>query len=108
VLSPKKELEHMFPPEEIGSKLLEHENRITRNETSLLNLKSEFKEIKDILHKSNDEQKEKLDKIDRRLMEEFFEKERTHRNNAWKLAIKIAGSLVGAGGFLYLLLDKIM
>ena len=85
-----------------------HEQRITTLEVTTANIKSEFVEIKDKIDKGNDEQSKKLETIDKRLMDEFFNKKNRNHENTWKLIIKVAGALLGAGSFIYLLLDKVI
>lgn len=84
-----------------------HEQRITALEITTANIKHEFTEIKDRIDRGNLEQSKKLETIDNRLMEEFFKKKNINHENAWKLIIKVAGALVGAGSFIYLLIEKI-
>ncbi|MDY0394805.1 hypothetical protein ACFSMW_06550 [Virgibacillus halophilus] len=83
-----------------------HEQRITTLEVLTSNMQGEFREVKDKIDKGNDEQKQKLDVIDKRLMDEFFHKRTSTRDNAWKLAMKVSGSLLGAGGVVYFIVDK--
>jgi len=85
-----------------------HEQRITQLEVTTANIKSEFDEIKQKIDEGNNEQSKKLEIIDKRLMDEFFKRKNTNHENAWKLALKVAGALVGAGGFIYLLADKFL
>jgi len=81
-----------------------HESRITALEVTTANIKNEFTEIKDKIDKGNDEQSKKLETIDKRLMDEFFKKKGTNRENIWKLLIAI----VGGGSFFYLIVEKII
>ncbi len=85
-----------------------HEQRITTLEVLTSNMQGEFREVKDKIDKGNEDQTKKLETIDKRLMDEFFQKGRTTRENAWKLASKIVGSLLGAGGVLYFIADKFL
>ncbi len=85
-----------------------HEQRITTLEVTTANIKSEFTEIKDKIDKGNTEQSKKLEVIDNRLMDEFFNKKNRNHENIWKLILKVAGALLGAGSFIYLLLDKLI
>lgn len=85
-----------------------HEHRITTLEVTTANIKSEFTEIKDKIDRGNTEQSKKLEVIDNRLMEEFFSKKNRNHENLWKLVMKVTGALLGAGSFIYLLIDKIM
>jgi len=84
-----------------------HEQRITTLEVTTANIKSEFTEIKDKIDKGNTEQSKKLEVIDNRLMDEFFNKKNRNHENIWKLILKVTGALLGAGSFIYLLVDKI-
>jgi len=85
-----------------------HEQRITTLEVITGDMQREFKEVKEIINKGNDEQTKKLEKIDSRLMDEFFQKARTTRDNVWKLVFKIGGGFVGAGSFIYILIEKLL
>ena len=85
-----------------------HEQRITALEVITRDMQREFKEVKEIINKGNDEQTKKLEKIDSRLMDEFFQKARTTRDNVWKLVFKIVSSVVGAGSFIYILIEKLI
>lgn len=85
-----------------------HEQRITALEVTTANIKNEFTEIKDKIDKGNKAQSEKLEIIDKRLMDEFFKKKNRNHENIWKLFIKVIGALVGAGSFLYLILEKFL
>lgn len=84
-----------------------HEQRITQLEVTTSNIKSEFNEIKDKIDKGNTEQSKKLETIDKRLMDEFFNKQYRNHKYGWKIAIKIVSGIVGGGGLLYLLLEKL-
>ena len=85
-----------------------HEQRIATLEVITGDMQREFKEVKEIINKGNDEQTKKLEKIDSRLMDEFFQKARTTRDNVWKLVFKIGGGFVGAGSFIYILIEKLL
>lgn len=85
-----------------------HEQRITTLEVTTANIKSEFTEIKDKIDRGNTEQSRKLEVIDNRLMDEFFNKKNRNHENIWKLILKVAGALLGAGSFIYLLIDKLI
>ena len=85
-----------------------HEQRITTLEVITGDMQREFKEVKEIINKGNKDQTDRLEQIDKRLMEEFFHKTRTTRDNVWKLIFKIVGSLVGAGSFIYILIEKLL
>lgn len=81
-----------------------HEQRITALELTTANIQSEFKEVKEKIDSGNTEQLKKMDVIDKRLMDEFFKKKETNRENIWKLLIAI----VGGGSFIYLIVEKII
>lgn len=85
-----------------------HENRITALEITTGNIKDEFREIKDRIDEGNKAQSKKLDVIDKRLMDEFFKKKNRNHKYTWKLVLKVVGALVGAGSFIYLVLEKIL
>ena len=92
-----------------------HEQRITTLEVITGDMQREFKEVKEIINKGNkdqtsrlEHQTDRLEQIDKRLMEEFFQKARTTRDNVWKLVFKIGGGFVGAGSFIYILIEKLM
>lgn len=85
-----------------------HEQRITTLEVTTANIKNEFTEIKDKIDKGNEAQSEKLEIIDKRLMDEFFKRKNRNHKNIWRLTLKVAGALVGAGSFIYLILDKLV
>jgi len=85
-----------------------HEQRIATLEVITGDMQREFKEVKEIINKGNKDQTDRLEQIDKRLMDEFFHKTRTTRDNVWKLIFKIVGSLVGAGSFIYILIEKLL
>lgn len=85
-----------------------HEQRITTLEVTTANIKNEFTEIKDKIDRGNTEQSKKLEVIDKRLMDEFFKRKNRNHENIWKLIIKVTGVLLGAGSFIYLLIDTLI
>jgi len=85
-----------------------HEQRIATLEVITGDMQREFKEVKEIINKGNKDQTDRLEQIDKRLMEEFFHKTRTTRDNVWKLIFKIGGGFVGAGSFIYILIEKLL
>ena len=85
-----------------------HEQRIATLEVITGDMQREFKEVKEIINKGNKDQTDRLEQIDKRLMEEFFQKARTTRDNVWKLVFKIGGGFVGAGSFIYILIEKLL
>lgn len=86
----------------------DHEQRITALEFTTKSIESEFKEVKGMINKGNTEQSKKLEVIDKRLMDEFFNKQYRNHKYGWKLAIKIVSGIVGGGGLLYLLIEKVI
>ena len=85
-----------------------HEQRITTLEVITGDMQREFKEVKEIINKGNKDQTDRLEQIDKRLMDEFFQKARTTRDNVWKLIFKVVSSVVGAGSFIYILIEKLL
>jgi hypothetical protein len=81
-----------------------HEQRITALEVTQANMKHEFKEIKDAINNGNDTQLKKLDEMNNRLFDEFFQKKKINLSNGWKLLI----TLLGGGSFLYLAVEKLL
>lgn len=86
----------------------DHEQRITALEITTKNIQGEFKEVKDKIDRGNREQSDRLKTIDDRLMNEFFNKKYRNHKYGWKLLIKIVGGIVGGGGLLYLLIEKLI
>lgn len=84
--------------------LFNHERRITQLETLMNNVSTDLKELKSEVKRGNDDQSKRLDEINNRLFEEFFEKKSVNRKEAWK----IAGYMLGGGGILYLAIDRIL
>lgn len=85
-----------------------HEQRITTLEVTTANIKNEFTEIKEKIDKGNTEQSKKLEIIDKRLMDEFFNKKNRNHENLWKLILKVTGAFIGAGSFIYLVIEKMI
>lgn len=88
-----------------------HEQRITSLEvtTSTINrdfadMRKRFDDVESKIEKGNEAQSKKLEVIDKRLMDEFFNKKTTNRDNKWKLLIAV----VGGGGIGYLVIEKII
>lgn len=88
-----------------------HEQRITSLEvtTSTINrdfadMRKRFDDVESKIEKGNEDQSKKLEVIDKRLMDEFFNKKTTNRDNKWKLLIAV----VGGGGIGYLVIEKII
>lgn len=85
-----------------------HEHRITTLEVTTANISKDFSEIKEKIDKGNTEQSEKLEVIDKRLMDEFFKRKNRNHENSWKLILKITGAVIGTGSFVYLIIEKII
>lgn len=88
-----------------------HEQRITSLEvtTSTINrdfedMRKRFDDVEGKIEKGNEDQSKKLEVIDKRLMDEFFNKKNTNRDNKWKLILAV----VGGGGVGYLVIEKII
>lgn len=88
-----------------------HEQRITSLEVTTGNISRDFEDIKKRfdsvegkIEQGNKAQSEKLEIIDNRLMDEFFNKKSTNRNHRWKLLI----AAFGGGGAIYLIVEKIL
>ncbi|WP_277680201.1 hypothetical protein [Gracilibacillus dipsosauri] len=79
-----------------------HEQRISRLEITMTGLSDKMESVERTVRKGNDEQKELLNTINNRMVDEFFKKKTINLNNGWKLLF----SLIGGGGFLYLLIEK--
>lgn len=82
----------------------DHERRITTLEVNMTGLSKQMESIDKKVESGNKEQKDKLDTIDQRLLDEFFYKKRSNHDNKWSLLFKI----LGAGGIVYLLFDLII
>lgn len=81
-----------------------HENRITTLEVTMTGIASKMDNVESTIREGNKEQKEMLNTINNRMVDEFFVKKRVNLSNGWKLLF----TLIGTGGFLYLLIDKIL
>ncbi|SRR5699024_172839 len=88
-----------------------HEQRITSLEvtTSTINrdfadMRKRFDDVESKIEKGNEDQSKKLEVIDKRLMDEFFNKKTTNRDYKWKMLIAV----VGGGGIGYLVIEKII
>ncbi|WP_172369557.1 hypothetical protein [Sporosarcina jiandibaonis] len=85
-----------------------HEQRITTIEVNMANLKGEFLEVKEMIGSGNKKAEEKLDAIDKTLMNEFFAKKRVTHETKSKIYLKVAGGLLGGGGLIYAAYDIIV
>ncbi len=81
-----------------------HEQRITALEINMTGLSEKMDKVEGTIKEGNKEQKEMLNTINNRMVEEFFEKKRLNLSNGWKLLFAI----FGGGGFVYLLIDKFL
>ncbi|MCM3396497.1 hypothetical protein M3638_01435 [Oceanobacillus profundus] len=81
-----------------------HEQRITTLEVTMTGISSKMDSVEKTVKDGNDKAERKLDTIDNRLMDEFFQKKRTTHENKWALI----GKLLGAGGIIYLLFDLVV
>jgi hypothetical protein len=86
----------------------DHERRITTLEVNMSGLSKQMDGIDKKVESGNKEQKDKLDIIDKRLLDEFFYKKRSNHDNKWKLVGKITAGLFGVGGILYMLFDLVI
>ncbi|MGY0692998.1 hypothetical protein ACW2QC_09445 [Virgibacillus sp. FSP13] len=80
-----------------------HEQRITTLEVTMSGLSSKMDNVENTVKESNKEQKELLNTINNRMVDEFFSKKKINLNNGWKLLF----TLLGGGSFIYLLIEKI-
>lgn len=84
-----------------------HEQRITTLEVTMTGLSNKMDKVDESIREGNKEQKEMLDTINTRMVDEFFGKKKMDHANMWKLILGISGSLVGGGGLLYVLIERI-
>ena len=81
-----------------------HEQRITALEVTMQGLSHKMDSVEQTIKEGNREQKELLDTINNRMIDEFFKRKQVNLTNAWKLLI----ALLGGGGFIYLIIDKFL
>ncbi|MFB4471787.1 hypothetical protein ACDI16_02315 [Oceanobacillus caeni] len=81
-----------------------HEQRITALEVTMTGLSSKMDDVNKTVKESNKEQKELLNTINNRMVEEFFAKKKLNLSNGWKLLF----TLLGGGSFLYLIIEKLI
>ncbi len=81
-----------------------HEQRITTLEVTMTGLSSKMDDVNKTVKESNKEQKELLNTINNRMVEEFFAKKKLNLSNGWKLLF----TLLGGGSFLYLIIEKLI
>ncbi|RDW20832.1 hypothetical protein CWR48_04610 [Oceanobacillus arenosus] len=99
-------------------RLNNHEQRLTTLEVTMTGLSTKLDNVDLTIKEGNKEQKEKLDVIDNRLLDEFFYRQRSNQDsevdikkinqeNKWKLWLKITGILTGSFSFIYVLFEFI-
>lgn len=81
-----------------------HEQRITALEVTMQGLSQKMDSVQESIKEGNREQKEMLDTINNRMIDEFFNRKKINLNNGWKLLFAI----FGGSGFIYLLVDKFL
>lgn len=81
-----------------------HEQRITALEITMSGLSSKMDDVNRTVKESNREQKELLNTINNRMVDEFFTKKKLNLSNGWKLLF----TLLGGGSFLYLAVEKLL
>lgn len=88
-----------------------HEQRITALEVNYTGLTDKIDRVDNSIKEGNKEQKELLDKINNRMVDEFFgkrKKETEHKLDIRKKVVtSVAGGLVGGGGVVYFIVEKI-
>lgn len=80
-----------------------HEQRITALEVTMTGLSSKMDDVNKTVKESNKEQKELLNTINNRMVDEFFTKKKINLSNGWKLLF----TLLGGGSFLYVILENL-
>ncbi len=81
-----------------------HEQRITTLEVTIQGISHKMDNVERTIKEGNNEQKEMLNTINNRMMEEFFTKKNINFSNWWKLVF----TLLGGGSFLYVLIKEII
>ena len=81
-----------------------HEQRITALELTMTGLSAKMDNVENTVRDGNQKAHEKLETIDNRLMEEFFQKRKTNRDNTWGLI----GKIFGTGGIIYIIFDLVI
>lgn len=81
-----------------------HEQRITALEINMTGLSEKMDKVESTIKEGNKEQKEMLNTINNRMVDEFFGRKRINLSNSWKLLIAI----FGGGGFIYLVIEKLL
>ena len=80
-----------------------HEQRITALEVTMTGLSSKMDNVSEIVKESNKEQKELLNTINNRMVDEFFAKKKLNLSNGWKLLF----TLLGGGSFVYVIIEQL-
>lgn len=80
-----------------------HEQRITALEVTMQGLSHKMDSVNETVKESNKEQKELLNTINNRMVDEFFKRKKINLNNGWKLLFTI----LGGGSFLYLIIENL-
>jgi len=81
-----------------------HEQRITALEINMTGISEKMDRVEETIKEGNNEQKQMLQTINNRMVEEFFHKKKFNLSNTWKLIFM----LLGAGGLVYLIIDKLL
>lgn len=83
-----------------------HEQRITALEVTMSGVSEKMDRVDATIRDGNKEQKEMLDKINTRMVDEFFGRKKTDHKYKWKIISAIVGGMLGGGGLFYVVLDK--
>lgn len=90
----------------------DHERRITTLEVTMGELSNKMDRVDNSIKEGNKEQKEMLDLINNRMVDEFFGKRKTETEHKLDLKKKviggIAGGLVGGGGIVYVIIEALI
>ena len=81
-----------------------HEQRITALEINMTGISEKMDRVEETIKEGNNEQKQMLQTINNRMVEEFFHKKKFNLSNIWKLIFM----LLGAGGLVYLIIDRLL
>lgn len=84
-----------------------HERRITTLEVNFAGVAEKLDRVDQTIKEGNQENKEMLNTINTRMVDEFFGKKKMDRANMWKLVLSISGGLAGGGGLLYIIIEKL-
>lgn len=107
----EQEMDDMLIWKAHDDKLHDHTERIVSLEKGQEDIRSEFREIKDVINRGNQsqektllEQSQKLDTITNRLLEEYLGKKRTTQEGLWK----VVAILASGTGIAYVVVDKFL